>query len=130
MTRDLSPSDLGESTVSSSVYSVHSEQSAEAIPSETSDDRAFVISDSEQVSDGESSEDNIVARNMSLIDPDADGVTTSQDSHARDLRPIRIIAKRSIVQDGEPVIQYLVLWCSWETTEEVLATGIIDNFCI
>ncbi|CAG8122583.1 unnamed protein product [Penicillium nalgiovense] len=86
-----------------------SEHSEEEDISETSEDRAFVVSDGDQLPySNRSSESSNYSQHC-------------HDRHDDDFSnpvghkiPISTIAKRVIHQNDSPVVQYLVLWRSWE----------------
>ncbi|KAJ1713208.1 hypothetical protein NYO67_4602 [Aspergillus flavus] len=83
-------------------------------PSETSGDRDFVVSDAEILSpcssSGYSGEND--------TSDSADDISV-QGPHAHTLRPIKVLAKRSINRGGRAATQYLVLCCSWEDTDRI-----------
>ncbi|CAG7991189.1 unnamed protein product, partial [Penicillium olsonii] len=74
--------------------------------SETSGDRAFVVSDGDQ---SPYSNRSTGSSDYSQHCPDV------QDNDSSDLKiPIGTIAKRIIHQGDSSVVQYLVLWRTWE----------------
>ncbi|KAJ6105187.1 hypothetical protein N7523_010261, partial [Penicillium sp. IBT 18751x] len=84
------------------------------VPSETSEDRAFIASDTEDLSccsdrtsDSEKSVQNIL--DEYLMDRDEETTT------GREKRPVKAIARRTLYRNGSPETQYLVLWYSWES---------------
>ncbi|KAF2997501.1 hypothetical protein E8E15_000416 [Penicillium rubens] len=85
-----------------------SEHSEEDI-SETSEDRAFVVSDGDQSPySNRSSESSIYSQHCHHRHDDDFSKPVGHKI------PISTIAKRVIHQNDSPVVQYLVLWRSWE----------------
>ncbi|CAG7975729.1 unnamed protein product [Penicillium nalgiovense] len=85
-----------------------SEPSEDAI-SETSEDRAFVVSDADQspYSNRSSGSSDYSQHCPHVHDNDSFDIIGQKI-------PISTIAKRVIGQDDSSVVQYLVLWRSWE----------------
>ncbi|KAJ5291453.1 hypothetical protein N7478_000704 [Penicillium angulare] len=93
-----------------------SELDSEYVPSETSEDRRFVVAETD---------------NLSYYSQDAFEVEDLLDTHMIDCVndnkreyletgvkvPIKAVAKRTVCQDGQLQIQHLVLWTSWEVVE-------------
>ncbi|KAI3095273.1 hypothetical protein CBS147333_9809 [Penicillium roqueforti] len=76
--------------------------------SETSEDRAFVVSDGDQSPySNRSSGSSNYSQHCHMHDND------SSDLIGQKI-PISTIAKRVIHQNGSSIVQYLVLWRSWE----------------
>jgi hypothetical protein len=112
----------------------HSDLESEYVPSETSEDREFVVSDSDSLS-CISIETSGPERPGYTILNDEVGVieTVSQHLFRREIgfdtiigeqgnkgiKPLKTITKRTVNCNGRPVVQYLVLWYSWETAEPV-----------
>jgi hypothetical protein len=110
----------------------NSDFESEYVPSETSEDRDFVVSDSESLS-GVSIKSSDPRRSGYTIinDEIEDVVTVSQHPFWREInfdiiiekqsiegiKPLRTITKRTVNLNGCQVIQYLVLWYSWESAE-------------
>ncbi|KAJ5642717.1 hypothetical protein N7490_001776 [Penicillium lividum] len=90
--------------------SVPSEKSS-TVPSETSDDRDFIASDTERLS--HASHDSSDALYLFHGSSRADGEFGVQDGKI----PIKTIARQSVIQNGQSVTKYLVLWYSWEDDE-------------
>ncbi|KAJ5533348.1 hypothetical protein N7494_009900 [Penicillium frequentans] len=90
--------------------SVPSEKSS-TVPSETSDDRDFIASDSERLS--YTSHDSSDVLYLFHGSSRAEGEFGVQDGKI----PIKTIARQSVMQNGQPVTKYLVLWYSWEDDE-------------
>ncbi|KZN87747.1 hypothetical protein EN45_063080 [Penicillium chrysogenum] len=86
-----------------------SEHSEEEDISETSEDRAFVVSDGDQspYSNRSSESSNYSQHCHHRHDDDFSNPVGHKI-------PISTIAKRVIHQNDSPVVQYLVLWRSWE----------------
>ncbi|CAI7639310.1 unnamed protein product [Penicillium manginii] len=83
--------------------------STEGDISETSEDRRFVASGSD---DATNSENESLESSIPCIHHAMDGHDTSSTVGKK--IPISAIASRLIPEDGISVIQYLVLWQSWE----------------
>ncbi|CAI7639061.1 unnamed protein product [Penicillium manginii] len=79
--------------------------------SETSEDCRFVVSGSD---DTTYSEEESLGSSLSCIHHTMDGHETSSTVGNGKKIPISAIASRLISEDGISVIQYLVLWQSWE----------------
>ncbi|KAJ5737367.1 uncharacterized protein N7483_002492 [Penicillium malachiteum] len=92
-------------------YYTQSSASTEATDelSETSEDRAFVVSDGEP-SRSASSTSSFPGTNQ-LPSVEQDGSCVNEVGRRW---PVGTIAKRLVNEDGHLVEQYLVLWCSWE----------------
>ncbi|KAJ6003791.1 hypothetical protein N7540_011198 [Penicillium herquei] len=92
---------------SESVYT-QSSVSTEATdePSETSEDRAFVVSDGEPSRSASSTSSFPGTNQLPSVEQDESCVGRRW--------PVGTIAKRLVNGDGHLVEQYLVLWCSWE----------------
>ncbi|KAJ5737472.1 uncharacterized protein N7483_002597 [Penicillium malachiteum] len=90
--------------------SVPSEKSS-TVPSETSDDRDFIASDTERLSyaSHHSSGDSYPFTGFSRSHEEF-GVQGGKI-------PIKTLARQSVTQDGQSVTKYLVLWYSWEDEE-------------
>ncbi|KAJ6027443.1 uncharacterized protein N7446_003964 [Penicillium canescens] len=129
-------SEIGESSYSgSTVYSAesdveditHSDFESEYIPSETSEDRDFVVSDSEslscvsiETSAPESSGYNILHDGVGVVGTCEIGFDIIiEEQGDKSIKPLRTIAKRIVNRNGRQTVQYLVLWYSWETAEPV-----------
>ncbi|KAL4862638.1 hypothetical protein BDV12DRAFT_202852 [Aspergillus spectabilis] len=82
-------------------------------PSETSGDRDFVVSDTETLSRHSFSD----SAENGISDNTDDLSIESVNPHIHRLRPIKVLAKRSVNRNGRAATQYLVLWCSWEDTD-------------
>ncbi|CAI7628210.1 unnamed protein product [Penicillium viridicatum] len=84
-------------------------ESSEDDISETSEDRAFVVSDGNESYDSNRSSEssNYSQHSRHMHDDD------SSDLIGQKI-PISTIAKRVIHQNNSSVVQYLVLWRSWE----------------
>ncbi|KAJ5146609.1 uncharacterized protein N7515_001173 [Penicillium bovifimosum] len=91
----------------------HSELDSDYVPSEMSEDRAFLASDTEElsyVSDNSSNMEDFV---MSIIyDYSSHG---DRKIPSLEKKLIKAIAKREITRNGQLRTEYLVLWCSWES---------------
>ncbi|KAF4765431.1 hypothetical protein HAV15_003326 [Penicillium sp. str.  len=91
----------------------HSDLESEYVPSETSEDREFVVSDSESLS----------GVSIKSSDPEGSGYTILNDeigdvaTTIKGIKALKTITKRTVNLNGRQVIQYLVLWYSWETAE-------------
>ncbi|KAJ5982721.1 hypothetical protein N7451_012821 [Penicillium sp. IBT 35674x] len=85
-------------------------EKSSTVPSETSTDRDFMASDSESLSyaSHDSSDALYLFRGSS-----SEEVFGVQDGKI----PIKTIARQSVMQNGQPVTKYLVLWYSWEDGE-------------
>ncbi|KAJ5974858.1 hypothetical protein N7481_008565 [Penicillium waksmanii] len=83
--------------------------STEGDMSETSEDRRFVASESD---DATYSDEESLGSSFPYIHPLMDGQETSSTVGKK--IPISAIASRLISEDGISVVQYLVLWQSWE----------------
>ncbi|KAJ5642496.1 hypothetical protein N7490_006496 [Penicillium lividum] len=94
---------------SDDTYSNPSETASETIQSETSEDRDFVIADTDQLSYASLSSSNL--SNASLKEK---GVK----------KPIKTITRRSVDRNGRRVVQYLVLWYSWEINDPFQYEGL------
>lgn len=127
--------DVSESTESGSEpaeSSFHSDITSEYIPSETSEDRMFVAPDTEEqpllLSDADvlSRLDEVSCTSMQQVGflqqkvEETDDIC--QDPQNKGLRPIKIMANRSISTEAGPATQFLVLWYSWEKAGTVLDT--------
>ncbi|KAI2791710.1 hypothetical protein POX_c04582 [Penicillium oxalicum] len=90
-----------------------SDTASEDIPSETSDDRAFIVSDTDQLS--YFSTDSSEASDSSLFqyDPSYNNIVDAPRDWMK--LPIREITRKIVLEYGHEVEQYLVLWCYWET---------------
>ncbi|OQD78096.1 hypothetical protein PENANT_c089G04323 [Penicillium antarcticum] len=117
-------SEIGESSYSgSTVYSAesdveditHSDFESEYIPSETSEDRDFVVSDSESLSCVSVETSAPERSDYNILDDDVGVVGTGDKS----IKPLKTITKRTVNRNGRETVQYLVLWYSWETAEPV-----------
>ncbi|KAJ5798946.1 uncharacterized protein N7503_006451 [Penicillium pulvis] len=97
---------------SDDTYSNPSETASETIQSETSEDRDFVISDTDQLSYASPSSSNL--SNASLKEK---GLK----------KPIKTITRRSVDRNGRRVVQYLVLWYSWETNDPFQYEGLENS---
>jgi hypothetical protein len=136
-------SEIGESSYSGlTVYSAesdveditHSDLESEYVPSETSEDRDFVVSDSESLS-CVSIETSAPERSGYTILNDEVGVVGMVSRHLfrreigfdiiieeqgdKSIKPLKTITKRTVNCNGRQRVQYLVLWYSWETAEPV-----------
>ncbi|CAI7585360.1 unnamed protein product [Penicillium viridicatum] len=77
--------------------------------SETSEDRGFVVSDGDQSPySNRSSGSSKYSQHCHMHDNDSSDPVIGQKI------PISTIAKRVIHQNGSSIVQYLVLWRSWE----------------
>ncbi|KAJ5976503.1 hypothetical protein N7481_010210, partial [Penicillium waksmanii] len=83
--------------------------STEGDMSETSEDRRFVASESD---DATYSDEESLGSSFPCIHHLMDGQETSSTVGKK--IPISAIASRLISEDGISVVQYLVLWQSWE----------------
>ncbi|KAE8155374.1 hypothetical protein BDV40DRAFT_307131 [Aspergillus tamarii] len=117
MATDCAYSLSGRSTPlpSSSVSSNEPDSLASDSLSETTEEDSFIVSDLEEVSDDYGSADDTVL--------DMDEENLHKGAPARDVRPIRVITRRTAIQDGRPTVQYLVLWYSWETADNPIVSG-------
>ncbi|KAJ5300202.1 hypothetical protein N7508_007445 [Penicillium antarcticum] len=136
-------SEIGESSYSgSTVYSAesdveditHSDFESEYIPSETSEDRDFVVSDSESLSCVSVETSAPERSDYNILDDDV-GVVGTVSQHLfqceigfeiiieeqgdKSIKPLKTITKRTVNRNGRETVQYLVLWYSWETAEPV-----------
>ncbi|RDH27298.1 hypothetical protein BDQ94DRAFT_185040 [Aspergillus welwitschiae] len=75
--------------------------------SENTEDRDFIVSDSETLSD----------HGDELEEESEDYIPNTPKGR---INPIRVIAKRKVVSDGSSSNEYLVLWYSWEAGEAAL----------
>ncbi|OJZ79823.1 hypothetical protein ASPFODRAFT_148552 [Aspergillus luchuensis CBS 106.47] len=75
--------------------------------SEDTEDRDFIVSDSESLSEHG---DELEEESEAYIPNTPKGR----------INPIRVIAKRKVVSDGGSSNEYLVLWYSWEAGEAAL----------
>ncbi|ODM16194.1 hypothetical protein SI65_08193 [Aspergillus cristatus] len=100
---DLDVSEFGESGSDGTSLS---DTTSNYIPSETSEDRAFVVSDSEEQL-WLTSDDEILGR-------------WDENQQNKGLRPIKVMARRSVASKDGQITQYLTLWYSWETADKVL----------
>ncbi|OJZ79512.1 hypothetical protein ASPFODRAFT_55113 [Aspergillus luchuensis CBS 106.47] len=75
--------------------------------SENTEDREFIVSDSESLSD----------HGDELEEESEDYVPNTAKGR---INPIRVIAKRKVISDGSSSNEYLVLWYSWEAGEAAL----------
>ncbi|KAJ5771453.1 uncharacterized protein N7511_003504, partial [Penicillium nucicola] len=73
--------------------------------SETSEDRAFVVSDGEQ---------SAYSNRSSASFNDSQYSSNDSSNFNGQKVPLCIVTKRTIEQNGGPVVQYLVIWQSWE----------------
>jgi hypothetical protein len=136
-------SGIGESSYSgSTVYSAesdveditHSDLESEYIPSETSEDRDFVVSDSEslscvsiETSAPESPGYNILNDGVGVVGTVSKYLFQCEigfdiiieEQGDKSIKPLRTITKRTVNRNGRQTVQYLVLWYSWETAEPV-----------
>ncbi|CAG8380062.1 unnamed protein product [Penicillium salamii] len=93
-------------------------ESSEDDISETSEDRAFMVSDADQ---SPYSNRSSGSSDYSQHCPDV------QDNDSSDLKiPIGTIAKRVIHQGDSSAVQYLVLWRSWEP-EQPYGNGMTEE---
>ncbi|KAJ8227121.1 hypothetical protein LV156_008754 [Aspergillus fumigatus] len=83
------------------------ESMSSATPSEDSQDREFVISDSESLSLRCDSPSETMAVHFPI-------------SPKGQMKPIKVIARRTNKPDSCPSTEYLVLWYSWEVADEAL----------
>ncbi|KAJ5737277.1 uncharacterized protein N7483_002402 [Penicillium malachiteum] len=77
--------------------------------SETSEDRAFVLSDGEPSRSASSASGLSGTNHLPSVEQDG-----SYPNEVCRKWPVNTIAKRRVNEDGHLVEQYLVLWCSWE----------------
>ncbi|KAJ5562657.1 hypothetical protein N7535_002897 [Penicillium sp. DV-2018c] len=93
----------------------NSELDSDYVPSEMSEDRAFLASDTEELSYVSDDSSNMEDPVMSMIYD----YSTRGDRKIPSLekKPIKAIAKREITRNGQLKTEYLVLWCSWESLD-------------
>ncbi|KAJ6019480.1 hypothetical protein N7522_001547 [Penicillium canescens] len=129
-------SEIGEYSYSgSTVYSAesdveditHSDLESEYVPSETSEDRDFVVSDSESLSCISIETSAPERSGYNIHNDEVDGVGTCEidfdiiieEQGDKSIKPLKTITKRTVNRNGRQTVQYLVLWYSWETAEPV-----------
>lgn len=105
-----------------------SDTASDAIPSETSDDRAFILSDSERLSYFSSTSSEASTAGLcpwcSVPSNRANAVGYGHPCHGYETNalkpreaiklPLSSITRRIAVKHGLEIEQYLVLWASWE----------------
>ncbi|KAB8212777.1 hypothetical protein BDV33DRAFT_210875 [Aspergillus novoparasiticus] len=90
--------------------------------SETTEDDSFIVSDREESDDSSSADDTVpFSPAQTVLDMDEENLYKGAPS--KDVRPIRVIARRTALHDDRQVVQYLVLWYSWETAENPIVSG-------
>ncbi|KAJ5461012.1 uncharacterized protein N7458_002564 [Penicillium daleae] len=91
-----------------------SDTQSESVPSETSEDRNFVVSDTDQLSYlSDSSSRSYDSESMVFKNLDQEISVSSGGLKI----PIKTIAQRVVSYEGRQVTQNLVLWYSWEATK-------------
>ncbi|KAJ5330580.1 hypothetical protein N7476_000363 [Penicillium atrosanguineum] len=89
-----------------------SSEKSSVVPSETSEDRDFIVSDTENLSDA-SAESTEGFNSYYCASCRCDGKCGVKGEKIA----IKTIAKHSVSQDEHEVTRYLVLWYSWEDDE-------------
>ncbi|KAJ5593569.1 hypothetical protein N7537_010473 [Penicillium hordei] len=95
----------------------HSDFESEYIPSETSEDRDFIVSDSESLACVSNEPSDTKGPSYTFLDDVLGDVMTEQCVES--IKPLKAITKRTVNYNGRQVVQYLVIWYSWETAESV-----------
>ncbi|KAJ5346178.1 uncharacterized protein N7506_000254 [Penicillium brevicompactum] len=93
----------------------NSDLESEYVPSETSEDREFVVSDSESLSGVSIRSSDPEGSGYNILNDEIGDVVTKQS--IKGIKALKTITKRTVNLNGRQVIQYLVLWYSWETAE-------------
>ncbi|KAJ5500645.1 hypothetical protein N7453_009696 [Penicillium expansum] len=98
----------------SNTSTVVSGRTSEYVSSETSEDRDFIVDDTESISDSQSSSSASDDADIESLNGEA-GYLVKE----RVMIPIKAMGQRFTNQDGQQNVQYLVLWYSWESADSV-----------